>query len=327
MKKIFLKREFILIIIILIIIAINGILIKNFFTLENQTIIFLDVSLTSIVAVGLTLLLIIGEMDVSLGANLAFLSMFLGLLLKNGVNIFLSILLTIILGILVGFFIGLIVSKFDIDSFVVTIGMVFILEGVSFLIGYNSKVAQQYAASFGGFPVKFLKISTTKVFGIEMLNFYVIVIVIIIGILLFKNVFFRNIFYIGGNRKSARLLGIKYNLMIIFTFVLLSTLIAISAVLRASRYNAANASLGGMTFTLKVITAAIIGGCSLKGGRGSIIGTILGVTLFAVLNNGMSNIGINPIYFNLIIGIILLFTVAYEIFLNIPSRLSSRRLK
>jgi ribose transport system permease protein len=316
MKKILIKRESILIIIILIIIIIMSILSKNFRTLANFSGIFVNISISSIIAAGITLILIIGEIDISIGANLAFLGMFLGVLIKNGINIYLSIFSTIILGGFIGFIIGFIVAKLQVDSFVLTIGTSFILGGISLLIGARSKVSLPNTFSISDFPVNFLKISTTKFFKIEIINLYTIIILLIIGILLSKNVFFRNLFYIGSNRKASKILGIKNNLLIISTFILLSIMVAISAILKTSRYNAAGSDIGGMTFTLNIITAAIIGGCSLNGGRGTITGTLLGIVLLSVLNNGLVNIGVKPFYFNIIIGIILIFTLFYEMFIS-----------
>ena len=135
-----------------------------------------------------------------------------------------------------------------------------------------------------------------------------IAIVMIFYFLLSKNVWFRQNFYIGGNESAARLVGINVDRMKIFNYALVSTLVAVAAILRVSRLKSAAAG-SGEDMALIVIAAVVIGGASLDGGRGSILGSILGVVLISILQNGLIVIGTNPYFEKLFIGGFLLISV------------------
>ncbi|MCL4377794.1 MAG: ABC transporter permease [Actinobacteria bacterium] len=308
-------REIILLLLIIIVCAVFGSQSKTFFIYSNIKVIFAAVSVNSIIAIGVTILFIAGGFDLSVGTHLSFLGVFLGMLLGNGVPVYLSVIMTMILGIFDGFLIGFIVSKLGVNSFVATLGAMFIFWGLALIIGYASKVAG-YTGTFGHFPVSFINIASRTIFKIELLNIYMIIIVVILYVLLNKNVFFRQSFYVGGNENIAKLMGIKTKIIVIFNFVLVSLMVAVAAILRASRYEAASSWDGGQSMSLIIIAAVILGGASLKGGSGSILGTILGVILLAIISNGLTLLAVDVFYTDIVVGVILLSSVLLDRFIR-----------
>jgi len=199
---------------------------------------------------------------------------------------------------------------------VATLGAYFIFRGLAFLIGITSKVrAAPSTASIKDFPESFRRIGGDEIYGIEYVNIYMLSFLIIFIILLARNVFFRQNYYVGGDINAARLAGIKVNIITIFNFALVSLMVAIAAMLRMSRVGTATATSGGQDTALLIIAAVIIGGASLRGGTGSILGTFFGVVLITTINNGITILGINPFYSQIVVGSILLLSVLMDEFL------------
>jgi ribose transport system permease protein len=323
--KIFKSREFILLVVVCIVIAIVGTRSEYFFTLYNIQGLLLNISVYTIIGIGMTILFVSGGFDMSVGTHMAFLGIIAGVLMGNGVPVYLAITLTMILGLVNGVILGLIVTRLKVNPFVATLGAYFIFRGLAFLIGITSKVrTAPTTASIKDFPESFRSIGGGVFYGVEYINIYMFCLLVIFIILLARNVFFRQNYYVGGDVNAARLAGIKVNIITIFNFALVSLMVAIASILRISRVGTATATSGGQDTALLIIAAVIIGGASLRGGTGSIFGTFLGVVLIATINNGITILGINPFYSQIVIGSILLFSVLMDEFL-IRSR--SMRLK
>ena len=315
-RKIFISREFILLIMVGIVFAIAGTRSEFFFTLFNMQGLFLSISVYTIIGIGMTILFISGGFDMSVGTHMAFLGIIAGVLMGNGVPVYLAIIFTLLLGIIDGIVIGLIVTKLGVNPFVATLGAYFIFRGLAFLIGITSKVrTAPTTASIKNFPENFRRIGGGVFHGVEYINIYMVGLLVLFIILLARNVFFRQNYYVGGSMDAARLAGIKVNIITIFNFALLSMMIAIASILRISRVGTAIATAGGQDTALLIIAAVIIGGASLRGGSGSIIGTFLGVVLISTINNGITILGINPFYSQIIVGSILLLSVVMDEFL------------
>lgn len=313
--KILIRREFFLIIFIGIIITIIGTQSDSFFILANLKGLFVVISVNGIIAAGMTIVFIGGGFDISAGTHFGFLGIILGLLLAYGFPIYLAILLTLLVGIIDGIIIGVLIAKIGINPFITTLGAMFIFGGASYLIGVSSPLAlTKISASFGNFPESFNRIGGGSFYGIEYINLYFIGIVFILYVLSRKNVFFRQSNFVGEDEQKARLAGLKTKLVTVFNFSLLSFLIAIAAVLRVSRFENATAWAGGQIMGLTIIAAVILGGARLKGGSGSIIGSVLGVILLALIDNGLVLLNISPFYSNIVIGLILLGAVLSDEF-------------
>lgn len=316
-KEIFFKRESILLIIIIIIYLLVFNFSKYFKTTGNISALLSVISINSIIVAGMTLLFISGGFDISVGTHMTFLGIILGVLLGNDVSVFYSIIIVLILSAIDGLIIGLIITKLKVSPFITTLGAMFIFGGLAFFIGSKSKVGNTMAATISNFPESFRRISTSTFFKIEYINFYALIIIVILIILLRNNIFLRQNFYLGSNVNYSRLAGIKVNILTIFNYILLSILVAIAAILKASRLGSVSAMGGAVeSFGLLIIGAVIIGGASLRGGSGSIIGGILGVVLLALIDNSVIMLNISPYYSDIIVGIILLFAIIADRFIR-----------
>ncbi|MCL5071032.1 MAG: ABC transporter permease, partial [Actinobacteria bacterium] len=272
--KVFSRREIVLLFIIVLLSIIVGSISKKFFTIDNFRAIMVIVSVHTIVACAMTVLMISGGFDISVGSVLAFLSIILGIFLNKGTNIIISIIITVLIGILIGYSIGFIISKLNVNPFITTLGAMFIFKGLAVGFAFLGHPLEIQRLSLGNFPKAFNNISGGRFHGVEYIVFYMIGILVIFSIFLSYNKSLRQNFYVGGNENAARLVGIKVDRLKIFNYALMGLIVAITTVVKVSRYKFAVA-VGSDEFPLEIIAAVIIGGASLRGGEGSILGSFL----------------------------------------------------
>lgn len=331
MKKnlgIFYNREFQLFIIIIILCLVFGFTSKLFFSMDNFRLLMSIISVYGIVVTGMSILMVSGGFDLSIGSVFGATGMFLGLLLALNVPIITAIILTIFSGILIGLFDGVLIAKVNINPFILTLGGFFLFRGIAFIIGQISSiqlVGKANISSISGFPETFNMIAGGTFFGVEYIVFYMIPVVIIFHILLTNNVLFRQNFNVGCNESASRLTGIKVDRIKILNYTLVSTLVAVAAILRTSRMKAASAG-SGEDMALEVIAAVIIGGGSLDGGKGSVLGSFLGIVLIKIIQNGLVLLGMSTYYEKLYIGAFLLAAVLIDVYIKraqVPNVLKS----
>lgn len=307
-KKVLNRREVALLLTVVVICIIVGSISKNFFTMSNFRGVMAVVSFHAIVACAMTVVMISGGFDMSIGTAMALYSVILGLLLNAGVNFIISIIIVGIIGYFIGTCLGFIISKLNMNPFVTTLGAMFVFKGLASGFAFLGHPLEGQRLSLGNFPQAFTNIAGGMFHGVEYIVFYLVGILIIFFIFLNNNKFLKQNFYIGGNESAARLVGIKVDRTKIFNYALLGLMIAIAATLKASRYQFTIA-IGSDTFALEVMGAVIIGGASLRGGEGSIIGTFLGVVLLELVDNSITILGINPAWYGFFVGFILLVSV------------------
>jgi len=325
---IFYNREFQLFIIIIILCIIFGFSSKLFFSMDNFRLLISTISVYGIVVTGMSILMVSGGFDLSLGSVYGATGMFLALLLVLNVPIIVAVILTIFSGIAIGLFNGVLIAKVNINPFILTLGGFFLFRGIAFIIGQISSiqlVGKANISSISGLPDAFNRIAGGTFFGVEYIVFYMIPIVIIFHILLTNNVLFRQNFNIGSNEIASRLTGIKVDRIKILNYTLVSTLVAIAAILRTSRMKAASAG-SGEDMALEVIAAVIIGGGTLAGGKGSVLGSFLGVVLIKIIQNGLVLLGMSTYYEKLYIGAFLMAAVLIDRYVKktqLPKALNS----
>lgn len=317
-KNFFMKREVVLLLVIILLIMVVGILTpKYFFSIENFRGYIAVISIRAIIACAVTVLMISGGFDMSIGAQMALVGIILGIMLYLGINIVISIIVTIICGIIIGLFIGFVVSKLNLNPFMVTLGAMYLYSGLAIilvsLIGQGSFRGQRLTVQLEN--ATFHKIAGGSFHGIEYIVFYMVGILLIYYILVKKNKFFRQNFYVGSNEKAARLVGIKVDRLKIINYTLVGLMVGIAIILKVSRYEFATA-IEDSNYPLEIAASVIIGGASLKGGKGSIIGTFLGVSLLALIYNTTIMLGLNPAWYTLLIGLILFISVLYNDYLS-----------
>lgn len=276
-----------------------------FFNVGNFLTILLQVSIIAILAYGMTFVLMIGDIDLSVGSTLAFSGVILGVMLSNGYNAAIAIIVTIIAGALAGLFNGVITAKLYIPSFIVTVATMEIIRGVGFAITDAKPI---------GIDNSFiLSISNYKLFGILPIPVIIVIILLVLfQLLLTKTKFGRQLKMMGGNNTAAEYVGIKTVKLRIMAFVIIGVTAAISGIIMASRLYSAqpNTALG---FELDAIASAVLGGTSLTGGYGSILGTFIGALIIGVINNGMNLIGLDYFYQQIIKGLIIIIAVFIDV--------------
>jgi len=278
-----------------------SIIAPNFLTSRNMINVLRQVSFMGIISCGMTMAMIGGDVDLSVGSVVALTSSLLGILIvKLHVPIVLSIVIVIVEATLVGLFAGYIRVKWEIPGMIITLSLLLTLRGIAFVLT-------------NAFPIPitteaFVFLGSGYVLGIP---FPVIIFIVTMGLFAFistRTVYGRSVYAVGGNAEAARLSGIPINRIRLTIFATTGFLSSISGVLLTARLNSGYAGVG-VGWEFDVISAVIVGGASLFGGEGSIFGTLLGVLFIGLLGNGMVLLGVNPYLQDVARGIIILVAV------------------
>lgn len=298
-KDLIINQKLLLIIILLIVVL--SLVNKNFFSIKNLISIIEQSSIMGIMAAGMTVLLISGSFDLSVGAVLAFTGIISFLLQPYG--LFISILGGLITGCLIGFINGLLVVKGGINAFIVTLSMSIILRGLGLGLSNSTPIT-------GKIDI-FTSISNGDFLFIPNLLWILLFIYISIWFLLKYTRFGRNDYAIGGNAISSKLAGINVDLNTIFYFIITSFTAAVAGILYSSRVNTASAVFGE-GIEMNVIVAAVLGGASLNGGKGQVSGTIQGVIILGLIERAMVVLNIDTNFQLLARGLIIVVIVVFD---------------
>jgi len=299
---------------LIVLIVIFSLLTKNFFTLTNFTTIQFTLPIQGIIAVLMTLLIISGNIDLSVGANISFSGCLLATLLMDvKLNEYLSIALVLVAGILIGLINAFFVAKLKIHPIIVTMGTLFAFKGIAYVIvgqgSFQSK-AINIGLSQKHFDLySFIGRGKVGIIPFSMIIF--IVVFIIFWIILNKTTFGKQVFVIGGNVNAARFSGINVDKVVIILYVLIGFFSAISGLIMASRL-AGGLPNSGDGYELGIITAVLLGGASLFGGRGSLIGAGIAVILLEVVRQGINLMHVNTFWQYFLTGVLLLIAVLLD---------------
>lgn len=261
------------------------------------------ISTNMIIAGAMTSLLISGGFDLSVGSVLAICMMIVSILLKAGIPIPIAIIITMIIGIAMGAIMGYIIAYIGINPFVVTLSGWFIIGSLILIASGGTAIS--------GFPQAFTLLSKFKILNIPMIIVFAFLSFIAFEVLLKKNKFFRQNFFIGGNEKAAELSGINVRKVKLINYMLTSLMAAVAGIFLAARFNVSIPQAGSDT-AFQVITAVIIGGASLKGGRGSVLGTFLGLLFIALISDTIVLYGVKIQWTSAFIGAILILVVIID---------------
>ncbi len=298
-------REFTLIVMIIVVGLLLHAQTGRFFSTANVNAILMGFSASAIMMVGMTAALVSGGFDLSVGSVFAMGGVTAAVALRSGVPIGLAVALGIAAGALGGLVNGLLITKAGINPFITTLGMMSIARGVGLAITEGSPIA--------GLPTQFFVFGQGKSFGVSNLILIALVIVVLGDILMRRSALFRQIYYVGGNPDAARLSGINVHRVTIGVYMLSGLLAALAGVLSVSRFTVADPGTGTGE-ELRLIAACIIGGASLQGGKGTVLGGLLGLIFVGFINNGMVLLRV-PVYWqNLAMGLILLLAVGFDTF-------------
>ncbi|MEB2846554.1 ABC transporter permease [Neorhizobium sp. BT27B] len=276
----------------------------GFISFNNQVNILRDAATIGIAAWAVTLIIIAGEIDVSVGPMVAFISVSLAFLLQWGVPTPIAFALAIVFGALLGAIPGILRAYFDVPSFVGTLGMWSALRGTALFI------TDALPVSIGRNDI--LDALDRSIFGIPPAAIIMLVLFAAFAFVSRRTAFGRSVFAIGGNAHAAFLSGISVARIRVGLFAIGGAMAAISGILLVSRLGSGNATAAnGLEFD--VIAAVVVGGTALSGGRGSMLGTLLGVLVITLIGNGLVLLGINPFFQQVVRGLIIVIAVLANI--------------
>jgi ribose transport system permease protein len=276
-----------------------------FMTFGNWSALLLQVSVECIVAIGMTILLASGGFDLSVGSTFALAGAMTAMTMVSGIPPIIAVLVGLATGAVIGFLNGFIIAKIGINPFVTTLAMMSMVRGMLLVITRGRNIS--------GLPGSFRILGEGNVWGIQNPIWIALLMVLIGDILLRKSRFFRQNYYLGGNERAAVLSGIKVDRLKIFNYAFTGVLAAFAGILMTARLGSASVT-AGTGLELKVISAVIIGGASLKGGEGTILGSFLGSLLMGMLVGALTILGVDVYWNTFVIGATLLFAVLIDTF-------------
>jgi ribose transport system permease protein len=280
----------------------------NFGSISNLSNILTQISINTVISIGMTFVILLGGIDLSVGSVIALCSILSGKILTNAgipvaIAIFLSIIVSILVGMACGVFNGYVTEKWVIPSFVVTMGMLNIARGFALVISDSRTIF--------GFPDYFNALGSANIGFIPVIFIIAILLVFLGDFVLKKTVYGRMIYAIGNNEEAVRLSGHNVRIYKISAYIICGGLTGIAAILYMMRLNISSPILGN-GFELTAIAAVVIGGTSMTGGKGSMIGTLLGACILGVLNNGLLLIGLGDFARQIVTGFIIVFAVVLD---------------
>ncbi|MEK5039799.1 ribose ABC transporter permease [Sporosarcina sp. FSL K6-3457] len=290
---------------LLLIVVIISIMSPNFLTLNNLLNVLRQVSINALIAFGMTFVILTGGIDLSVGSILALTGAVTAGLMAGGMDPILAMFLGLLLGAVLGAINGVIIAKGKVAPFIATLATMTIYRGLTLVYTEGRPISGL------GDSQAFQLLGKGYFFGIPV---PVITMAITFGVLYFilkKTTFGRRVYAVGGNEEASRLSGISVDRIKIYVYSLTGALAALAALILTSRLNSAQPTAGNM-FELDAIAAVVLGGTSLTGGRGWIVGTLIGALIIGVLNNGLNLIGVSSFFQQVVKGAVILVAVLLD---------------
>ncbi|AZR74898.1 ribose ABC transporter permease [Anoxybacter fermentans] len=273
---------------------------EYFLTLPNLLNVTRQVSINAILAFGMTFVILTGGIDLSVGSILALTSAITAGLLSTGYDVVIAILAGLLLGAILGLFSGILVAKAKMPPFIVTLGMMTIARGFTLIYSGGRPIS--------GFNKTFRFLGAGYLGIIPFPVVIMIIILLICYIVLRKTSFGRYVYAVGGNEKATKLSGINTDAIKMSVYAISGFLAAVSGIILTSRLNSAQPT-AGTGYELDAIAAVVLGGTSLAGGQGGVIGTIMGALIIGVLNNGLNLLNVSSFYQLVAKGAVILIAV------------------
>jgi ribose transport system permease protein len=279
----------------------------KFLSLRNFLNILDQITVLGIIAVGMTLVILIGGIDLAVGSVLALSMMVLGYLnIEMGMPMGPAIALALAASAVNGWIAGILITRFNVPAFIATLAMMSIARGLANMITNGQQLT--------GFPPWFNMGAIIRYGGFVTTTVLVMLVVFLLAFLYLRYRYGgRALYAIGGNPEVARLAGINVNGMTVMVYTVCSLLAGLAGLVLAARLDSAQPSLG-TSYELDAIAAVVIGGTSLSGGTGGIGGTIIGVLIIGVLRNGLNLLSVSPFMQQVVIGLVILLAVTAETF-------------
>ncbi len=282
-----------------------------FLQINNLLNIIRQISLLGIIAMGMTMVIVCGEIDLSVGAIFGAAAISCGLILTHGFSIWVGILVAIVVGVFFGTLNGVLTTYGRIPALIVTLGMMNIARGAALIVGNARVISLSKRTVESDELSSFLYLGQGKICQVPIISIIFVLVVIVAYLVYSKTILGFRMKAVGGNKFAAKAAGINQNLTKIMAFAITGTLCALAGVLNLS-FLATVQGTTGVGIEMDVIAAVIIGGTSLSGGEGTIVGTLIGVLIMGVLKNGIILLGVSPFFQMFIIGIVIIVAVAID---------------
>jgi ribose transport system permease protein len=278
------------------------------FTGQNLKIILIQTVIVAIGALGMTMIIVSGGIDLSVGSGVAFTSVLGAVMLVKGYSPAAAVGAVILAGGLIGFINGLIIAGLRMMPFIVTLGMMGVMRGAAKWLAGNQTVS-----SPPGTPVNKLmaRVDPTHFFPLPPGVWIAIGLAIVMAIVMRQTVFGRHVFAIGSNEATARLCGVRVQLCKVIIYALAGLFVGLAGLMQLSRLTQGDPTVA-IGLELDIIAAVVIGGASLSGGTGSILGSMIGALIMAILRNGTNQMGWANYTQEIIIGIVIILAVGLD---------------
>lgn len=275
----------------------------HFLTKDNLVVLIDNIALEAVVLSGYTMLVIGGYFDLSTDGVASLTGIIFGLLVTNGVFWIIAMVVAMTVATGIGTFNGYVVARLRINGLIATLTTWWICIGFS--LGLTKAIAPY------NFPDTFQMLGQARVFGFRILIIYALLVVPFLALILHRHIIGAHIYVSGDNRIASEMMGINVNKLGMGLYALVGFLAGFIGIMTTSRLNAASpVAVDGMT--LRIIAAIVIGGVSLSGGKGTIIGGLLGLSLMHILGNAAIQLGVSPYWQKAVLGSILLIAVLTE---------------
>ncbi len=285
---------------LLILCIVISLITPRFLSIGNIKNVLTQVSVNAVIAIGMSFVILTGGIDLSVGSILAVSAAAAGSIIKSTGNIYLAIIIALAIGCVIGLINGVLVSKGRIQAFIVTLATMTIFRGVTYVYTNGTPIS--------GLGQSFSGIGNKMILGLPI---PVVIMAIVFGIafyILSQTRYGRYVYALGGNEDSARLSGINTAKIKTLVYVISGAAAALSGIIVTSRIGSASPN-AGVGFELDAIAAVVVGGTSLSGGEGSVVGTIIGALIIGVLNNGLNLVNVSPFYQAIVKGLVILLAV------------------
>ena len=282
-----------------------------FFTRTNMLSLQALVAPRTIIAIGMMLLISMGVFDQSVGAIMGMTGIICAYLLTKGIPVVICILIALVFGALTGIFNGFLVAKGKILPLIATVGTMYVFRGVGFMI-----ISSEVSGSLSGFPQSFLNFGSGTLFGIYPMTIIMVVLLVVFQYVIKNTYVGKRLYYIGGNPASAKSLGFNVDKAMIISFMVCGALCALAGVLSIARFESASRYLGD-NLQMDILIACIIGGGSLAGGKGDMLGAFFGTLFVCLLQNCFNLFEINSLLQSVVMGATLVIVVTADSYLNL----------
>jgi ribose transport system permease protein len=277
----------------------------NFLSVSNSFDVMRQVSINAVIAFGMTLTILLGGIDLSVGSILAVSSVLAAMIMKGGHGAGLAAGIALLAGAAMGSLNGVVIAKGNVAPFIATLGTMTLLRGAALVLSNGSPISgfpsQLFAMLGGGYVARLIPVPVVLMLAMFAVVWFVLT----------RTVFGRHVYATGGNAEAAKLSGVNTDRVQILVYTVSGAMAALAGVILTSRLDSAQPTAGA-GYELDAITAVVLGGTSLAGGRGWIFGTLVGALLIGVLNNGLNLLGVSAFYQQVVKGSVILLAVLLD---------------